>query len=190
MPNIKNKVSARFFSTFVENPLGIHFKGQHKEEEVILLLRKHFITNLGWILVSLLLLFIPLVGLPFIDIVDLIPLQVSLNFIVIGYLFWYLATFGYILLNFLFWFYNVNIITTERIVDVDFIYLLYNEISSTVIKKVEDVTYKRAGLISSLFDYGNVFVQTAGTEPNIEFLQVPKPSTVARIITGLLQGRT
>lgn len=181
------KVPARLFSTFVEHPTGVHFRGQHGGEEIVLLLRKHWVTNIPWILISFFLLTVPLFGIPFINITDLIPVQIPLNFILVGYLFWYLATFGYILLNFLFWFYNVNIVTTERIVDVDFIYLLYNEISSTVIEKVEDVTYKRAGLISSLFDFGNVFVQTAGTIPNIEFLSVPRPSAVSRIITGLLQ---
>lgn len=184
------KTPARLFSTFVEHPAGIRFRGQHGGEEILLLLRRHFITNIPWILVSFLLLIIPLVGLPFIDVIDLIPVQISLSLVLVGYMFWYLGTFGYILLNFLFWFYNVNIVTSQRIVDVDFIYLLYNEISSTVIEKVEDVTYKRAGLFGSLFDFGNVFVQTAGTIPNIEFLHVPKPSIVAKIITALLQRRT
>lgn len=189
MPTHSTTIPARMFSTFVEHPSGIKFRGQHAQEEILLFLRKHWITNTGWIIVSFLLIIIPIFGLPFIDVIDLLPPAITFGYIIIGFAFWYLITLGYILLNFLFWFYNVNIITTQRIVDVDFIYLLYNEISSTVIGNVEDVTYKRAGLFGSLFDYGNVFVQTAGPDPNIEFLSVPHPSTVSRIITGLLQRR-
>lgn len=189
MPTHATTIPARMFSTFVEHPSGIRFRGQHAQEKILLFLRKHWITNTGWIVASFLLLIVPIFGLPFIDVVDFLPSEIPFGYIIVGFAFWYLITLGYILLNFLFWFYNVNIITTERIVDVDFIYLLYNEISSTVIGKVEDVTYKRAGLIGSLFDYGNVFVQTAGTIPNIEFLSVPHPSIVARIITDLLQRR-
>lgn len=188
MPHASKKIPARLFATFIERPSDIHFKGQHSEEEIVLLLRRHWITNVGWLLISFILLILPIIGIPFVNIADLIPLNIPLRFILVGFAFWYLGTFGYIILNFLFWFYNVNIVTTERIIDVDFIYLLYNEISSTVISKIEDVTYNRGGLIRSIFDYGNVFVQTAGTIPNIEFLSVPKPAAVSRIITRLLQG--
>lgn len=177
------------FANYIEKPQDIRFKGQHKEETLILLLRRHWITNLGWITASIILLLIPFFGIPFVDLADLLPFEISFLYVLVGFVFWYLGTLGYILLNFLFWFYNVNIITTQRIVDVDFIYLLYNEISSTVIANIEDVTYKRAGLIGSLFDYGHVFVQTAGTHPNIEFLSVPHPSRIANMITGLIQRR-
>lgn len=177
------------FETYVTHPKSIHFKGQHKEEELMLLLRKHWIANVGWVTVSIILAVIPLIGVPFIDIADLFPFPLPFIYQLVGFVFWYIGTFGYILLNFLFWFYNVNIVTTERIVDVDFIYLLYNEISSTVIENIEDVTYKRAGLFGSIFDFGNVFVQTAGTKPNIEFLTVPRPSEIASIITRLIQNK-
>ena len=52
--------------------------------------------------------------------------------------------------------------------------------------KIEDVTSKTGGFLSSIFDYGNVFVQTAGTEANIEFVNIPKPSQVAQIINSLI----
>lgn len=188
-PSSAGTVPARIFSTFVEHPRGIHFRGQHAQEEILLFLRRHWVTNVGWLIFSFLLLIIPVFGFPFIDIIDFIPPTIPFGYLIVGFSLWYLVTFGYMLLNFLFWFYNVNIITTERIVDVDFIYLLYNEISSTVIPNVQDVTYKRVGLFGSLFDYGNVFVQTAGPDPNIEFMFVPHPSQVSRIVTQLLQRR-
>jgi hypothetical protein len=55
-----------------------------------------------------------------------------------------------------------------------------------VINKIEDVTSKSGGFFSSVFDYGNVFVQTAGTEANVEFMNIPKPSEVVKIINSLL----
>ncbi len=188
-PKKQFSILTTLFETYVPNPKSIHFKGQHKEEQLVLLLRKHWISNVGWVLTSIILAFIPLVGIPFIDVQDFFPFPLPFIYKLTGFVFWYIGTFGYILLNFLFWFYNVNIITTSRIVDVDFIYLLYNEISSTVIENIEDVTYKRAGLFGSIFDFGNVFVQTAGTKPNIEFLTVPRPSEITSIITRLIQNK-
>ena len=77
-------------------------------------------------------------------------------------------------------------VTDERIIDIDFHSVLYKEVTIAMLKKIEDVTSKAGGFFSSLFDYGNVFVQTAGTEANIEFMNVPKPSQVAKIINQLL----
>ncbi len=190
MPDIfvapkKRKAHHHIFTTFVENPHDISFKGQNKTEEVTLLLRKHFITNFGWLLISFILITLPVFGLPFIA--NLLPVTLPLNFVLMITFFWYLGTFGFIIINFLFWFYNVNIVSTERIVDIDFIYLLYYEISSTVIEKIEDITYKRSGFFGAFFDYGNVYIQTAGAIPSIEFISIPKPSLVVKIITKLIQ---
>jgi len=42
-------------------------------------------------------------------------------------------------------------------------------------------------LSQAFFDYGNVIVQTAGTEPVFLFQSVPKPQQIVRIIHQLLE---
>lgn len=185
----KSSYLTNLLVSFYENPQDVRFNDQHKGEKILLLLRRHWITNVPWIVISFFLLLVPIFGIPFINVNEFININFPLNFILVGFLFWYLFTFGFILINFLFWFYNVGIITNERIIDVDFVYLLYSEITSTIIEKIEDVTSKRAGFLSIFVDSGNVFVQTAGTEPNIDFNNIPKPNLVIRIITQLLQRR-
>ena len=75
--------------------------------------------------------------------------------------------------------------TNKRILDVDFYSILYREVSETRLTKVEDITSKTGGYFGSLFNYGNVFVQTAGSEVNIEFLNVPDPANAVKIINDL-----
>lgn len=174
-------------STFYENPQQIRFQDQHDHEKILLFLRKHWVTNIPWITLSFILLLVPVFGIPFINISDLINLTIPFNYLIAGIMFWYLLTFGFILTSFLFWFYNVGIITNERIIDVDYIYLLYSEVTATVIEKIEDVTNKRGGFLEVIIDSGDVFVQTAGTEPNIEFQNIPKPNLVVKTLTNLLQ---
>ena len=58
--------------------------------------------------------------------------------------------------------------------------------TATTISKIEDVTSKVGGFFRSIFDYGNILVQTAGEEPNIEFLGVPHPSQIVKIINELM----
>ena len=98
---------------------------------------------------------------------------------------WYLLTTIIIFERFLTWYFNVNIITDERIIDIDFNNLIYKEISDAKIDKVQDITYKMGGAIRTLFHYGDVYIQTAGTEPNFEFLAVPKPEQVVKILNQL-----
>ncbi|MBI4999751.1 PH domain-containing protein, partial [Candidatus Gottesmanbacteria bacterium] len=106
-----------------------------------------------------------------------------------GGILWYLVTFGFALVSFITWYFNVYIVTNERIVDVDFLHLLYKELSSTRIARIQDVTYKLGGVFRALFDFGDVFIQTAGTEPNFDFLAVPHPEAVVRKIAELMEAR-
>jgi len=103
--------------------------------------------------------------------------------IIIG---WYLLTFAFAFERFLSWFYNVNIITDERIVDINFPSILYKDISETKIDRVQDVSAKTGGYIRSLFDYGDVLIQTAGTIPEICFEAIPHPARVSQILNELL----
>lgn len=177
---------AHLLANFIEKPLDVRFSDQHDHEKILLVLRRHWITNVGWIVISLLLLVVPVFALSIVDLINFIPMTIPTLLILTGVAFWYLGTFGFILMNFLFWFYNVGIVTTDRIIDVDFVHLLYSEITATTIPKIEDVTNKRGGFLSVFFDYGNVFVQTAGTDANIEFMGIPNPTKVVRIISQLI----
>lgn len=80
-------------------------------------------------------------------------------------------------------------VTNERIVDVDFHGTLYKEVSASSIGKIEDVTIKTGGFAASLFHYGNLFIQTAGTEGNIEFINIPNPTQAASIINNLMRSQ-
>jgi hypothetical protein len=123
--------------------------------------------------------------LPFIGNFFIQP-YLTLTQIIFVNIFWYSAVFAYIFLNFISWLFNVGLITTRRVVDVDFSNVLYKEISVTVLSKIEDSTVKEAGFIGSLLNYGDVYIQTAGSSENIEFMEVPKPNIVVGIVNNLM----
>jgi len=173
-------------SAFVANPRDIHFENQEDGEIVLYLLRAHWVTNLHWIIIAFLMIFAPIIVFPtlsFLKFLSILPLRFQTVFLV----FWYIFIFSYVFISFLSWYFNVFIITNRRLIDVDFLNLLYKEISTCEVDKVQDVTYKVAGTLGVMFDFGNVFVQTAGAEKNIEFEQVPRPAFVAKKITELMK---
>jgi hypothetical protein len=181
---VGSKETKRSFNSFIKHPRSIHFLSQGKDEHIILFLRKHPITQLPWILSSLILIGIPLFLIPLVK--TAFPIAIPANYGVILYAFYYLIVFAYMLVNFILWYYNVNMVTSQRVVDIDFAYLLVQEMSATRITQIEDVTIQTIGVFSALFDYGNVIIQTAGADPNIEFLSVPKPEQVSQIIIRLM----
>ncbi|OGK43419.1 hypothetical protein A3B40_01400 [Candidatus Roizmanbacteria bacterium RIFCSPLOWO2_01_FULL_37_16] len=171
--------SHNFLHAFCIKP-SYRFETQHPNEQVILVLRAHPITLLPWIFNSLVLL-IFLVFINFLFLKFLTPSQtIFANFFGLAFI------FAYIWFNFLSWFFNLGIITNERIIDIDFHAVIYKEVTETQLTKVEDVTAKSSGFFASIFNFGNVFVQTAGTEVNIEFINIPKPSEVTKIINELV----
>ena len=168
-------------AAFISRPKNINFETQEKKEKIILLLRRHWITNVPWILVIVLMLTAP-IFFRFFPLLDFLPGRFQLMAL-IG---WYLLTIAVVFEKFLSWIFNVNIITDERIVDIDFPSLLYREISSAKIDQVQDVSTKVGGFIRSLFNYGDVSIQTAGTEPEICFEAVPRPGQVAKILNQMM----
>lgn len=180
-----------FLSSFIEHPGGISFQDQENGEVVLLFLRRHFITNLSWIIPSLLLLLAPaLVALFFAlfgqELFE--PFSFPPQYIFIFLLFYYLVIFGFIFVSFISWFYNVGLVTKRRIVDIDYSDVVYRNVAMTRLMLIEDVNYTQTGFIRSLFNYGDVRVQTAGNNPNFEFMAVPQPAKATHIIEDLLGG--
>lgn len=174
-------------SSFCQNPKGVSFQTQKKEESIILFLRSHFITNLSWIIFTAILVCLPLIVTLFLPLfkMDFLSSPAAARFATIYVLFYYLMVFSYAFISFLHWFYNVFIVTTERIVDIDYSDIVVHNMSQTKLNHIEDVTYTQSGFIPSFFNYGNLFVQTAGTEGNFEAFSILKPAEATDIITQL-----
>jgi len=168
-------------SAFGYFPDNVDFETREKKEKIVLLLRRHPITNLTWILTGGLMVLAPIL-LSFFPLLSFLPT----NFQLVAILGWYLVSIAFILEGFLTWFFNVNIVTDERIIDIDFHNLIYKEVSDAKIDKIQDVTYKMGGVVRTIFDYGDVYVQTAAEIPAFEFLAVPKPARVARVLQDLI----
>lgn len=174
------------FSSYIAYPENIHFDTQEEAEEIILVLRQHWVTNIGWLFISALLFLAPTLLWPIIIRTGAFSFVPS-NFLLVFTLGWYLFSFGLTLVNFITWYFNVYIVTNERVIDVDFYQLLYKQMASARVTRIQDITFKLGGVMRSIFDYGDVYVQTAGELPNFDFVAVPHPEQVVRIIENLTE---
>ncbi len=176
-----NKKSSVFYS-YCLNP-QTKFDTQEEGEKIILLLRSHPFTQIGWILNSIFLfVFIFVLNFFIQNFFNLLQVFILNIFAVVFIL-------SYIWISFLGWYFNVGIVTNKRMIDIDLHAVIYKEITNAQLVKIEDVTVKSGGYLQSLFDYGSIFIQTAGTAVNIEFNNVPYPINAIQIISKLLSKK-
>ncbi len=178
------------FGSFVVTPPKTRFESQDDDEKIVILGRRHFITNLKWLTIACFAIFVPLFWgeFPMIKALD-----VNTSFILS--IVWYSALLFYVIQNFVLWFYNVYIVTNERLVDVDFFGLLYKNINVTQIGKLEDVNYSQRGLLAGFFNFGDVVVQTASEQRSDDrseksaftFDHIANPDLVVKIISELME---
>ena len=174
-------------TSFAVSPQNVRFETQEEEEQVILFLRQHLVTMIGPGLLVLLLALSPVILFPLLFHYLVLPIIIPARYIVVGTAFWYVATFGFALMSFLRWFFNIYIVTNKRIVDIDFLHLLYKEFSEARLERIQDLSFKSGGIFAAFFDYGDIDVQTAAEVPNIEFTAIPKPAKVVETISELLE---
>lgn len=168
-------------SAFLVRPsANVRFETQEPEEEILMILRAHWLTNIPWVITAVVLFLSPIVLISF-PLLEFFPLKFQLMFVVI----WYLVLLMFIFEKFLSWFFNMSIITDERIIDVDFINLTTKRVSDADIDKIQDVSYTHDGAFGTIFNYGDVLVQTAAEVNEFVFDRVPDPGKVANILQRL-----
>lgn len=176
------RASGNFFKSFIAKPENIHLDIQDKNENIVLVLRQHLITQVKDAVVLFAIIFLLPALLRFSGFLDVLPA----NFLEAFNIFWTILSIGMIFKSFLIWFFNVYIITDERVIDVDFASMIYRNVSSAKIENIEDVTARTTGPLAAVFDYGTILIQTAGEKTQFEFDHVPQPAKVTKLINELL----
>ena len=173
------------FSSYLVRPQNCQFEGQDPDEKILLLLRAHPITNLPWIFLSIFVFFLPFFVPQIANLLNfnwnIIPQNFQIILLIINYLFVLTVVFE----GFLGWYFNATLVTSEKILDIDFEYLLYKGVDIAPLPKVEEADSVTAGILGTVFNFGDVRVQTAGATVAIEMKKIPKPSTVADLILDL-----
>lgn len=168
---------------FALQPVGVSFDEQDEGEEIILLLRAHIVTLVPDLLEAIVLLVIPFLVL---QVGPAIGFDLSATFgggqIMLQLLSWYLFSLGFVFYRFVYWYFNVYLLTNERVVDFDFKGIVDQKTSYAYLRQVQDVSPSIVGFFGTFFHFGNVFIETAGEQPEFDFMNVARPDDVAREI--------
>ncbi|TAK05118.1 hypothetical protein EPO33_04010 [Patescibacteria group bacterium] len=86
------------------------------------------------------------------------------------------------------WFFDIWVVTNERIVDIDQEGVFSKKIGELELHKVQDVLAESHGVLATVFGYGRIKVETAGSHTEFAFDGLPKPYAVAKHILELAKA--
>ncbi len=183
-------MNLRIFPAFFDHPQNISFAEQEVDERIELFLRQHWVKNIPWIFLTILAFIAPALLIQLDQFLKLNLFRPLPNEAITGGLIiWYMLIFAYALEKFLFWYYNIYIVTNIHLVDVDFLNLLFRQITEIELKDVESVRTQISGVFGPLFNFGNVIIETAAKDQASSFEDVPQPDVVADRIDDLRQTK-
>jgi len=84
---------------------------------------------------------------------------------------------------------DVFIISDKKIVDVEQKGLFIREVSELKYEKIQDVSVEVKGLIPTVLNYGDLYIQTAGEKERFVFRAMADPYTIKNLIMGLQKER-
>lgn len=164
----------------------IHFPGQHPDEKIILILRRHCIALLFYAFSILILALAPIVflgiGQNFLPVFFVSPF---IDLIIYAVIIFYLFLWTFVIIAWIDYYYDIWLVTNERIIEIDQRRLFNRNVSELRLTKIQDITSQVPGFIATMFKFGNISIQTAGEIERFEFTQIPHPVETRKIIVDL-----
>ncbi len=164
-----------------------HLPNAIPEEKLVYFLRRHPIT-----LLSLVIGYLLLIGSPFLILAyfrtfqpDLLSNPSFQALLVFGGSAFFLFAWLFLFQLFLDYYLDSWIVTNRRILNIEQTGLFGRTVSELRLYRIQDVTATVNGFVKTLFNYGEVEIQTAGEHEHFMFEEIGKPNEVAKTILEL-----
>lgn len=165
-----------------------HFQGQRESETVLRVIHRHWFdiaTHFFVIIVFIAMLFGSLSLIPLLypnwlgSEMFRFVLFIENSLILLVWLYAFLVWIDY--------FFDVWIITNERVINIEQKGLFVRTVSELKFSRIQDVTSEVSGMIPTILNFGDVKVQTASEEDFFLFRRVPDPYHVKDVIMERLR---
>lgn len=181
------KRMSKWFGSIQYRPKRMTFATQDADEKIYVLVRMHWIRNIGWIINNI---FYALI--PFISIIILQLLNISIEFLsfrvfIIILLAYYSIIFSNVIKNFYDWYYDIYIVTNHRILDYEFSPFQGYKVAEAPLRSLEDVEEQSLGFLADMLNYGTIKVRTASNAGELSFDYIADPTRVRDVIMDLVK---
>lgn len=160
------------------------FEGKRGEEEVEIFLYSHWLIPLLKSIFYILVGIIPLIPLAFFarEIYDLNFIGITL----IGLVAFYMTIWSMFFYEMMIYLLDTWIVTNDRILDIECRGFFIRTVSELDLARVQDISVKTTGFIQTIFDFGDIEIQSAGAVNKFRFRQVAHPQMVKDRIMKLV----
>ncbi|HCB56309.1 MAG: hypothetical protein UU08_C0026G0003 [Candidatus Uhrbacteria bacterium GW2011_GWE2_40_58] len=165
---------------------------QRTNERMVLFIRRHWIAPFQIFGIFIILLLLPVaIGYLFYDnFVIWMQQDVFGPLISLIVIMYFLCVWLFSFIEFTDYYLDTWIVTTERIINIEQKGLFNRTASELQLEAVQDVTSDVEGVFRTIFDYGDVIIQTAGELKHFHFKEIPHPEDIKeRIIHIVDQDR-
>ena len=171
-------------NTFKLFPKNVKFVRKDNDEEVILVVRRHWIAYVTHIFLALI---VPLVPLVLLFLTNSATNEYGKTTIYLGlFVTAVVISVNIIVTALMQWYYNVAIITDKRVVALDVVSVFQHKYTEILWRKIQDVSHDSIGPLSSVFDIGNIYIDTAGEGIDLTLKFIPRPRDVQDVIDNLV----
>lgn len=159
------------------------FVGQREDEEVVVVLLKHWYTLAQPIFVCLLIIVVTFAFPLWLGITEWIfRYGITAALYYIWLVFWVVK----IVYEYLSWYQDRYIITNERIVDINQKGIFSREVSEVDLANIQSLTHRIHGPAATVLNFGTVIIKSLGGD-GVELRQVAYPAEVQEEITRLMK---
>lgn len=153
-----------------------------KDENIVLVCRRHWLVFLFAVL-PIVFAMVIILGLPpivnsfaqefFASYQNLVYLGAALGFEIFWLTLFLIITDYYL---------DIWVVTDHRLVFIELHGIFHRTVSSVNLRNIQDVSVRVRGIVPTIFKYGEVKIQSAGTEGSFIFKQIPKPYAIKDLI--------
>lgn len=166
-----------------------HLITKKPDEKIIFQMRSHWILFLGELVLLIVLAVLP-VGL-FIVFQGVWPSlligTMSKPILVLMTSAYYLMLWLFFITKFIDYYLDVYLVTSDRVLDVSQQGMFARTVSELDLARVQDVTSEIKGILRSLMDFGNVYIETAGAKERFIFEDVKHPDVIRKRLLELVE---
>lgn len=169
--------------------VGKFFPSQKSQEKVFLLIRRHWFTYVGFLMMAIII-SVPILVLIVASINNPELYSGPLgNILLLALSLYLLIALAVMLYGFIDYYLDVYILTNERIVSIAQNGFFKRNISELHLHQIQDVSAKVEGVFPTFIHYGDIFIQTAGERENFIFKSIPNPYRVSKLIVDLHEAQ-
>jgi uncharacterized membrane protein YdbT with pleckstrin-like domain len=167
-----------------------HLPGADLHEQQAEIHRRHVLSLVPNILITALIVSIPLGTYAWLSLAqpDILASETHLVLFVLAASAFFLFGWVFCFVMFMDYWLDVFILTEKRLIDIDQTGLFSRTVSELRLYRIQDVTAEIRGFWQSMFDFGSVYIQTAGEKERFDFQNVAHPNALAKKILELAEA--